>query len=171
MPAEPRNLPEQEQSIKAREHEVFAKPLRAINFDAVQPFRVYLRETAAEPLAGTTRIMLWITGAIVGLLFLAAIWRVTQRYGPRSRAPALAPPAKEAVNFSEFVLNVMACSLYNAEYHRLSASRIFAQFHGSAPWRTSCSILTTCPSAHLPPNLPRLCRWVSHACASSHTIK
>jgi hypothetical protein len=96
MPAESRNLPEQEHSIKAREHEVYAKPLRAVTSSKVRPFVEYLRETPAEPLAGTTKIMLWMTGAIVGLLFLAAIWRVTQRHGPRSRVPAATPAAKTA---------------------------------------------------------------------------
>jgi hypothetical protein len=94
MSVEPRNLPEQEHSIKAREHEVYAKPLRAITSKKVKPFTVYLRETPPEPLAVTTKVMLWMTAAIVGLLFLAAIWRVSQRHGPRSRSRALAPSTK-----------------------------------------------------------------------------
>ena len=43
MPVEPRNLPEQEHSIKAREHEVYAKPLRAVTSSKVKPFVEYLR--------------------------------------------------------------------------------------------------------------------------------
>jgi hypothetical protein len=96
MPAEPGNLHEQEHSIKAREHEVFVKPLRAATAKEVKPFVVYLRETPAEPLAVTTKVMLWMMGAIVGLLFLAAIWRVAQRQSPPSRAAEAVPSAKTA---------------------------------------------------------------------------
>jgi hypothetical protein len=118
MPAEPGNLPEQEHSIKAREHEVFAKPLRAGASKKVKPFVVYLRETPAEPLAGTTKIMLWMTGAIVGLLFLAAIWRVAQRHNPPPRAAA--PSAKTANSDVEVPILTRGCD--GVEVPRLPAS-------------------------------------------------
>jgi thiol-disulfide isomerase/thioredoxin len=96
MPSDPGSLPEQEHSIKAREHELYAKPVRSGNTTKAKPFPVYLREIPAEPLAGTTKVMLWMVGAIVALLFLAAVWRVTQRQRPRSGAPATGSGVKTA---------------------------------------------------------------------------
>jgi hypothetical protein len=89
MPSESGNLPEQEISIKSRAHEVFAKPKpEAAGVRQTKPFPVYLRETPAFPMSSTVKAMLWFAGIIVGLLFLAAVWKLTVRHGPRRLAPA-----------------------------------------------------------------------------------
>jgi hypothetical protein len=81
MSPESRNLPEQEFSIKARAHEVYAEQPRTEVRKPVRPFPVVLRETPAEPLSATTKAVLWIAGVIVAVLFLAALWRVVTRHG------------------------------------------------------------------------------------------
>ena len=44
-----------------------------------KPFPVYLRETPAFPMSSTVKAMLWFAGIIVGLLFLAAVWKLSIR--------------------------------------------------------------------------------------------
>jgi hypothetical protein len=99
MTAESRNIPEQERSIKAREHELYAKPLSETDAQATKPFPDYLRATPALPLSPATKTMLWVLAVVVVLVFLAAIWRASQHRGPRARnkaAPASVPSATVA---------------------------------------------------------------------------
>ena len=83
MPSEPHGLPEQEISIKSRAHELYVKPNVGPAPRPTKPFGVYLRETPAYPISSTVKAMLWFAGIIVGLLFLAAVWKLTIRYGPK----------------------------------------------------------------------------------------
>ncbi len=55
MASERQNMSEQEISIKAREHELYVKPLSQTGAKPVKPFEVYLRETPAEPLSTATK--------------------------------------------------------------------------------------------------------------------
>jgi hypothetical protein len=98
MSPESRNAPEQEISIKARAHEVFAEQPRPETRKSSRPFPVILRETPAEPLSALTKAVLWIVGVIVAVLFLAAIWRVTTRHGPKRQIEAAAPVEKSAMS-------------------------------------------------------------------------
>jgi hypothetical protein len=97
MPSESRNMPEQERSIKARAHELYVESPRTETHKSVKPFPVVLRETPAVPLSGLTKTLLWIAGIIVALMFLAALWRVSIRHGPRQQTRAAAPTAKTAM--------------------------------------------------------------------------
>lgn len=92
MPAESRNLHEQERSIKAREYELYVKPTD--NGQVRKPFLEYLRETPAEPLSTTTKTILWIVGMLVVVVFFAAIWRAIHRPTARARNRALQPAVK-----------------------------------------------------------------------------
>jgi hypothetical protein len=94
MPSQSRDLPEQEFSIKARAHEVFEEQPRTEVRKPARPFPVVLRETPAEPLSTATKVVLWMVGVIVAVLFVAALWRVTTRHGPRHQKLA-APPAEK----------------------------------------------------------------------------
>ena len=94
MPSESRNIPEQEASIKSRAHELFVKPQPDQAMRPTKPFPVYLRETPAFPMSSTVKAMLWFAGIIVGLLFLAAVWKLSVRHGPRQLAPDQRPAAK-----------------------------------------------------------------------------
>ena len=87
MPSDSRNLPEQEISIKSRAHEVFAKSEPAGPRRPTKPFPVYLRETPASPMSAAVKAGLWFTAIIVGLLFLAAVWKLTVRCGPGASRP------------------------------------------------------------------------------------
>jgi hypothetical protein len=98
MSPESRNAPEQEISIKARAHEVFAEKPRPESRKSSRPFPVILRETPAEPLSALTKAMLWIAGVIVAVLFLAAIWRVTTRHGPKRQIEAVPVAEKSAMS-------------------------------------------------------------------------
>jgi hypothetical protein len=83
MPSHSRNMPEQEHSIKARSHELFVDPSQATDGKATKPFPVYLRETPARPMSVFTKAIFWLVGIIVGVLFLAAVWRI----GHHQRSP------------------------------------------------------------------------------------
>ena len=96
MPSHPRNMPEQEHSIKARSHELFVEDAPANPAGATKPFQVYLRETPAYPLSPGIRAIFWVVGIIVGALFLMAIWRVTHRQAVRPRTGAA--PVKAAMS-------------------------------------------------------------------------
>ncbi|MGO9470797.1 MAG: hypothetical protein ACLQIB_27160 [Isosphaeraceae bacterium] len=101
MPAESRNLHEQERSIKAREHELYFKPLDRNGAQSSKPFPAYLRETPAERLSTAIKTILWIVALLVVLVFLAAIWRVAHRLSPRSRNQA-APPAAQSAALADY---------------------------------------------------------------------
>jgi hypothetical protein len=96
MPSEPRNMPEQEHSIKSRARELFVKEEPANANRPTKPFPVYLRETPALPMTSTVKAMLWFAGIIVALLFLAAIVKLSIRHGPGRRAPGPPPAVKTA---------------------------------------------------------------------------
>jgi hypothetical protein len=76
----------QEQSIKARKNELFEEEARNAEegVGPVRPFRAYLRETPAAPLSLGVKASLWGTGAVVGLLFVAAI---AGGHGTRAKVP------------------------------------------------------------------------------------
>jgi hypothetical protein len=102
MGGERRNMPEQERSIKDREQELFFEPEDvAVPTQPLKPFPVYLQETPANPISPAVKIILWIVGILVGLLFLAALWRTHRPHGrpravtksPRAEASAQAPTA------------------------------------------------------------------------------
>jgi hypothetical protein len=105
MPSDSRNLPEQEQSIKARSHELFVDHAPAESGRGSKAFLEYLRETPAEPLSTPTKVLLWLAAIIVSILFVAAIWRVTRRSVPKQQPP-----------------RATATSLQNARSGPLSAS-------------------------------------------------
>jgi hypothetical protein len=94
MPSESRNMPEQEHSIKSRAHEVFAKQEPETVNHPTRSFPEYLRETPAFPMSSTVKAMLWFAGIIVGILFLAAILKLSIRYGPKRQDNAPPPATK-----------------------------------------------------------------------------
>ena len=143
MPSDPGNLPEQEHSIKAREHELYAKPVQSRHTKKAKPFPVYLREIPAEPLAGTTKVMLWMVGAIVALLFLAAVWRVTQRQRPRSarlhrerRKDSQSANASAALHFpvNDRRLRTWACHVWVAPDPFRSGLAVLGAFEYRIVW-------------------------------------
>ena len=81
MPSQPRNMPEQEHSIKVRSNELYVEDTPLAPAQATKPFPVYLRETPARPLSAGIKAIFWTLGIIVALLFLAALWRVAHRHG------------------------------------------------------------------------------------------
>ena len=92
MVAERRNTPEQERSIKDRGNELFVEPeVRVPERPPVKPFEVYLRETPAEPMSTGAKVLLWVVGVVVLLLFVAALWRIQRRPRARPRAEAASP--------------------------------------------------------------------------------
>jgi hypothetical protein len=96
MASERQNMSEQERSIQAREHELYVKPLPEEPTKAVKPFPVYLRETPAEPLSPITQAILWMTGIVVLMLFLASLWKLTHPRGPKPQAESAKPVATTA---------------------------------------------------------------------------
>lgn len=87
MPTERRNQPEQEFSIKRREHELFVSADSQTGTPAAaRPFKDYLRETPAAPLSTEIKAVFWVVGVIVTVLFLAALWRIHGSSRPRPRS-------------------------------------------------------------------------------------
>jgi hypothetical protein len=106
MPSESRNIPEQERSIKSRAHEVFVKQEREIISRPTKPFPVYLRETPAFPMSPTVKAMLWFAAIIVGLLFLAAVLKLSMRYGPKRQYTGRRTAVKtSAIDFTRAAAN------------------------------------------------------------------
>jgi hypothetical protein len=97
MASERQNMSEQERSMQAREHELYLKPLPEEANRPVKPFPVYLRETPAEPLSPTAKAILWMTGIVVAMLFLAALWKAFQPRGARPRTETDRPAARTAM--------------------------------------------------------------------------
>jgi hypothetical protein len=90
----------QEQSIKARKHELFVEEEPSTARPRMQ-FREYLRQTPATPMSKNVKLMLWGSAAPVAFLFFAAL--LTSKGSsakppegmviPVNRAPASIPPA------------------------------------------------------------------------------
>jgi hypothetical protein len=91
MPSHPRNMPEQEHSIKERSHELFVEDT-PVPEAATKPFKVYLHETPAQPLSLGFKALIWVLGVIVGVLFLLALWRIAHRH--QARPPTRSAPAE-----------------------------------------------------------------------------
>ena len=110
MPSDPRNLPEQEISIKSRAHEVFSREDPDAGRMPTKPFEFYLRETPAFPMSSEVKAILVFAAIIVGLLFLAAVWKLTVRHGPRRVAPPVqrAPVSINALGRAQTTRNVAA---------------------------------------------------------------
>ena len=99
MPSEPRNIPEQEHSIKTRAHELFVRQPEDGN-RPTKPFPVYLRETPASPMSSTVKAMLWFAGIIVGILFLAAVSEVKHALRPEAARHVLLPQRRPRTSVS-----------------------------------------------------------------------
>lgn len=93
MPAESSaSRPSEEQSIKSRKAQLFeAAQEPAGSTGPRKSFPEYLRETPPAPLSAGTKALLWLVGAIVVLVFLAALMRGARRPAP---APAAEPAAE-----------------------------------------------------------------------------
>jgi hypothetical protein len=98
MASERQNMSDQEISIKAREHELYVRASPKTDPKPVKPFPVYLRETPAEPLSPTTKVILWTVGIVVAMLFLASLWRVSHR-PPTKPSTRTAPSESKAAMF------------------------------------------------------------------------
>lgn len=87
MPSHPRNMPEQEHSIRVRSDELFAEDAPLAPAGSTKPFEIYLREIPARPLSAGLKALLWAIGIVVGVLLLLAIWRVAHHHSgvPASR--------------------------------------------------------------------------------------
>jgi hypothetical protein len=75
----------QEQSIKARKHQLFEadEPMGADASGPRKSFQECLRTTPAEPLSTTMKAMLWTVGSVVILLLILALATA----GPRKPKP------------------------------------------------------------------------------------
>jgi hypothetical protein len=80
MGGERRNMPEQERSIKDREQELFFDSEGIGDTKPLKPFPVYLQETPAVPMSPVVKVMLWVLGVLVALLFFASLWRAQRSH-------------------------------------------------------------------------------------------
>jgi hypothetical protein len=89
MPAARHDDPEQEISIRRREHELFRS--QDVSAAPTRPFAEYLRETPSTPLPTWVLAILWAVALVVVLLFAASLWRSFHK--ARARAPRKPPTA------------------------------------------------------------------------------
>ena len=108
MPSQPRNMPEQEHSIRARSDELFIEDPPVFTARTSKPFKAFLRETPARPLSPALKALFWLVGIIVGVLFLAALWRVSHRHGGR---PPTGSDAKAALPLEAGTVFAAGCRL------------------------------------------------------------
>ena len=94
MASEKQNMSEQDISIKAREHELYVRPKPDLDIKPVKSFPVYLRETPAEPFSRGTKVVLWIVGTVVALLFMAALWRLSHSHLNRRATRSISAQTK-----------------------------------------------------------------------------
>jgi hypothetical protein len=81
----------QEQSIKARKHQLFEPDAPAFEVGSGRSFKDFVRTTPATPMSGLTRAALWAAGVIVALVLVAAMIKTFHR------PPQIAPrPARRA---------------------------------------------------------------------------
>ena len=78
----------QEQSIKARKHQLFGADDDQAQSGPRQSFAELLRITPADPLSPLTKGILWVVGSLVILLLLAAFTTVGTRTRPRPKPAA-----------------------------------------------------------------------------------
>ncbi len=90
MPSQPRNMPEQEHSIKVRSNELYVEDAPIVAPRTTRPFPEYLRDTPAQPLSAGFKALIVAVGIVVAILFAVALWRVVNRHGsrPQARRPA-----------------------------------------------------------------------------------
>ncbi len=79
----------QEQSIKARKHELFVDD--SIQTGPRKRFHEYLRETPPTPLSKSVRMMLWGTAVPIVLVFLGALLTTTKRSTAKPPAGLIIP--------------------------------------------------------------------------------
>ena len=76
----------QDQSIKARKHELFEDEKQGSQQGSLKAFSEYLEDIPAAPLSGSDKAVLGAVGTLVLLLFFAAIATVIQ--GPGTPWPS-----------------------------------------------------------------------------------
>ncbi|APW62130.1 hypothetical protein [Paludisphaera borealis] len=91
MSAARRDEPEQEISIRQREHELFRSHADDSSAGPARPFADYLRDTPSAPLPAWVKALLWGLAAMVALLFAAALWRSIHK--THARAPKTPRPS------------------------------------------------------------------------------
>jgi hypothetical protein len=80
----------QEQSIKARKHQLFEADA-PVEVGSGRPFKEFVRTTPATPFSGLTKAALWVAGVVVILVLVAALLK-TFHHPPR----ASGGPARKA---------------------------------------------------------------------------
>ncbi|MDR3632742.1 MAG: hypothetical protein P4L84_02840 [Isosphaeraceae bacterium] len=96
-PETPASRETQEQSIKARKHELFQpEAATGASTGPRKTVKEYLRDTRPVPLAAGAKAGLWVAAALVLLLFLAALLTSGSRPRRRTHRPhTAAMPSRE----------------------------------------------------------------------------
>jgi hypothetical protein len=84
----------QEQSIKDRKKQLYDVDAPLVPEGSSRPFKEFLRDTPAAPLAGGVKAMLWAVGVVVVLLLAAALFKGLG--GPKRPAKAAWEPTINA---------------------------------------------------------------------------
>jgi len=92
MALDPPDQRTQEQSIKARKHDLYDDE-PDLSTGPRRPFRDCLRETPADPLSTPIKALLWAVGTIVILLLIAALVTGGNKKPKPRRTSGLVPSA------------------------------------------------------------------------------
>ncbi|WP_435016371.1 hypothetical protein TA3x_003937 [Tundrisphaera sp. TA3] len=83
----------QEQSIKARKHQLFEDD-DVVSSGPSLPFPELLKVTPAEPLSPAIKALLWVVGSLVVLMLLAALLTSGGRKKPKKAGASVAPAVR-----------------------------------------------------------------------------
>ncbi len=96
MALDPPDQRTQEQSIKARKHQLFeVDELPKLSAGPRRSFQDCLRETPADPLSTNVKALLWTLGIIV-ILLLAITLATGGQKKPKPRSPSVLAPSVPA---------------------------------------------------------------------------
>ena len=115
MTSQPRNMPEQEHSIKVRSNELYVEDTPVAPAAGHQAVPGLPAQTPAQPLTAGLKAIFWTLGIIVALLFLAALWRVSHRHVPKrttgktgAEAVGMPDPGRDRVKLADLSPGVVA---------------------------------------------------------------
>jgi hypothetical protein len=92
MAPDPPHQRTQEQSIKARKHQLFEAD-EPLDSGPRRPFKECLRTTPADPLSTPLKALLWTLGTVVVLLLIFALAKSGTRTPKPKPVSGLVPPA------------------------------------------------------------------------------
>ncbi|HEY2154100.1 MAG TPA: hypothetical protein VGH33_00620 [Isosphaeraceae bacterium] len=97
----------QEQSIKARKHQLFEPDAPAFEVGSGRSFKDFVRTTPAAPMSGLTRAALWAAGVVVAVVLVGALLKTFHRPPQAGPRPARKAAGVELPDRRDALVNVL----------------------------------------------------------------